>query len=151
MSTPDQFMDKINTYSEKFNSVLDDFSSSYVNYQLNPGYSENQNIYSNNKAIIDALNADLFVATNNIQTNIDTLTGLISDLNTKIASQKTINTDLKSTLNQVSATGNGADLLIGEASDLYKMQRLSNITLAIGIFLILVTLFKVFSYPRTAV
>jgi hypothetical protein len=93
------------------------------------------------------LQADVFVATNDIQRNIDTLNSLITDLNAKISTEKTNNTTLKSQLSQLTSSSNGADSLIGESSELYKMQWLSNVTLFIGIFLILITLFKVFSKP----
>ena len=151
MESPDQILDKLNAYTSKFYSALDDFSDSYINYKLYPGYSENQNIYANNKAILESLQADVFVATNDVQRNIDTLNGLITDLNAKINIEKTKNTTLKSQLSQLMSSSNGADLLIGEASELYKMQWLSNVTLFIGIFLVLITLFKVFSQPIVSV
>jgi len=147
MESPDQIFDKLNAYTSKFYSALDDFSNSYINYKLYPGYSENENIYANNKAILESLQADVFVATNDVQRNIDTLNSLITDLNAKIATEKTKNTTLKSQLSQLMSSSNGADSLIGESSELYKMQWLSNVTLFIGICLILITLFKVFSKP----
>ena len=133
MDTPDQIINKLNTYTDKFYSVLDDFSNSYINYKMYPEYNEHSNIYANNKAIIESLQADVFIATNDVQQNIDTLNGLIDKLNAK---------------SQITSSGNGSDLLIGESTDLYKMQRLSNIALAIGIFLILLILFKVYSAPK---
>ena len=148
MDTPDQIINKLNTYTDKFYSVLDDFSNSYINYKMYPEYNEHSNIYANNKAIIESLQADVFIATNDVQQNIDTLNGLIEDLNAKINAEKTKNTGLKSKLSQITSSGNGSDLLIGESTDLYKMQRLSNIALAIGIFLILLILFKVYSAPK---
>jgi peptidoglycan hydrolase CwlO-like protein len=147
MESPDQILDKLNAYTSKFYSALDDFSNSYINYKLYPGYSENENIYANNKAILESLQADVFVATNDVQRNIDTLNGLITDLNSKISAEKTKNATLKSQLSQLMSSSNGANSLIGESSELYKIQWLSNITLFIGIFLVLITLFKVFKKP----
>jgi peptidoglycan hydrolase CwlO-like protein len=147
MESPDQILDKLNAYTSKFYSALDDFSNSYINYKLYPGYSENENIYANNKAILESLQADVFVATNDVQRNIDTLNGLITDLNSKISAEKNKNATLKSQLSQLMSSSNGANSLIGESSELYKMQWMSNITLFIGIFLVLITLFKVFKKP----
>uniref|UniRef100_A0A6C0K084 Uncharacterized protein n=1 Tax=viral metagenome TaxID=1070528 RepID=A0A6C0K084_9ZZZZ len=147
MESPDQILDKLNAYTSKFYSALDDFSNSYINYKLYPGYSENENIYANNKAILESLQADVFVATNDVQRNIETLNGLITDLNSKISAEKTKNATLKSQLSQLISSSNGANSLIGESSELYKIQWLSNITLFIGIFLVLITLFKVFKKP----
>ena len=84
MDTPDQIINKLNTYTDKFYSVLDDFSNSYINYKMYPEYNEHANIYANNKAIIESLQADVFIATNDVQQNIDTLNGLIDKLNAKI-------------------------------------------------------------------
>jgi peptidoglycan hydrolase CwlO-like protein len=147
MESPDQILDKLNAYTSKFYSALDDFSNSYKNYKLYPGYSENENIYANNKAILESLQADVFVATNDVQRNIDTLNDLITDLNSKISTEKNKNTTLQSQLSQLMSNSNGAESLIGESSELYKMQWLSNVTLFIGIFLVLITLFKVFKKP----
>ena len=145
MESPDQIIDKLNAYTSKFYSALDDFSNSYINYKLYPGYSENENIYANNKAILESLKADVFVVTNDVQKNIETLNGLIADLNSKLSIEKTKNEELKNQLTQLTSGSNGTDLLIGESSELYKMQWMYNITLFIGIFLVLITLFKVFS------
>lgn len=147
MESPDQIFDKLDAYTSKFYSALDDFSNSYINYKLYPGYSENQNIYANNKAILESLQADVFVATNDVQRNINSLNLLISDLNSKISTEKTKNAKLKSQLSQLMSSSNGANSLIGESSELYKMQWLSNITLFIGIFLVVIIIFKVFSKP----
>jgi len=146
-SFSDSIQDKIITVNDRFYSALDDFSNSYINYKLYPGYSENENIYANNKAILESLQADVFVATNDVQRNIDTLNGLITDLNSKISAEKNKNATLKSQLSQLMSSSNGANSLIGESSELYKMQWMSNITLFIGIFLVLITLFKVFKKP----
>lgn len=151
MESPDQILDKLNAYTSKFYSALDDFSNSYINYKLHPGYSENENIYANNKAILESLQADVFVATNDVQRNIDTLNGLIIDLNSKISAEKRKNATLKSQLSQLMSSSNGANSLIGESSELYKMQWMSNIALFIGIFLILITLFKVFKKPVVSI
>jgi len=147
MESSDNILEKLNAYKSKFYSALDDFSDSYVNYKLYPGYSENENIYANNKAILESLQADVFITTNDIQRNIDTLNTLIDDLNIKISAEKSNNKTLLSQLSQLTSSSNGADSLIGESTELYKKQWLSNVTLLIGVFLILTTLFKVFSKP----
>jgi hypothetical protein len=54
---------------------------------------------------------------------------------------------LKAQLSQLTSSSSGADLLIGETSEMYKIQWLSNITMFIGIFLFLITLFKVYVKP----
>jgi hypothetical protein len=106
-----------------------------------------ENIYANNKAILESLQADVFIKTNDVQQNINTLNSLIADLNAKLSPEKTKNTNLKAQLSQLTSSSSGADLLIGETSEMYKIQWLSNITMFIGFFLVLITLFKVYVKP----
>ena len=137
--------DKINAISQKFYSALDDFSNSYVNYKLYPGQSEYQQIYANSQGVIDALQADMFVASNDVQNNIDNLNKLISDLNTKIATEKSKNAELKRQLAVVSSDSNGSGLLINQSQTLYFDKYVANSTLAIGILIVFATTFTVFS------
>ena len=150
MESPQQILDNLNTYTNNFYSALDEYTNSYVNYQLYPQYNETQNIYNNNVANLESLQADVFVATNNVQQNINTLNQLIADLDAKLTAAKATNSDLNAQLTQLLASSNGADILIGESTELYKMQWLSNSTLFVGIFLVLYVLFKVYA-PRTQV
>ena len=144
METPTQLLYKLNTYSQNFTSILDDFSNSYINYKLYPDYTEYENIYSNHKSNLDSLQADVFIATNDVQKNIDTLNSLINDLNIKLNTEKDNNKILKNTLSQISSDGNGSELLFSESKDLYKMQKIYNIILISAIFLIIFLLFKVY-------
>jgi peptidoglycan hydrolase CwlO-like protein len=151
MSTySDTILDKLNESSEKFYSALDDYSDSYVNYKLYPDYPEYQRIYANNRANIEALQADVFVATNNVQQNIDNLNSLIEDLNQKMSSEKTKNNELKSTLSEILSSSNGSSLLINQSRSLYLEQYISNITLVVGILVIFLSLFKVYSPKQLA-
>jgi hypothetical protein len=142
---------KLNTINDKFYSALDDFSNSYINYKMFPGQNEYQQIYLNAKGIIESLQADVFIATNEVQNNIDNLTDLISDLNTKISSEKSKNTLLKSKLNEVSSDSNGSGLLLNESLTLYFNKNLSNITMTIGIIIVFITTFTVYSQNKQTV
>lgn len=137
--------DKINAISQKFYSALDDFSNSYVNYKLYPGQNEYQQIYANSQGVIDALQADIFIASNDVQNNIDNLNALIADLNNKIAKEKSKNESLKSQLSAVSSDSNGSGLLINQSQTLYFDRYVSNVTLAVGILIVFATTFTVFS------
>jgi hypothetical protein len=137
--------DKINAISQKFYSALDDFSNSYVNYKLYPDQSEYQQIYANSQGVIDALQADMFVASNDFQNNVDKLNTLISDLNSKIEKEKSKNYVLKKQLSAVSSESNGSGLLINQSQTLYFDRYVSNTTLAVGILIVFATTFTVFS------
>jgi hypothetical protein len=140
----DNFLNKLKTYSEKFHSALDDFSNAYINYKLYPQYDEHKNTFLNYKGIIESLQAEVFISTNDVQKNIDNLTEMTRELNKKINSVKKNNTDLQKYLNDITNDSNGSKLLIDQSKSLYIEKYISNITLLIGSIILLVTLFKVY-------
>jgi hypothetical protein len=145
MSTfSDVMSTKLNTINNKFYSALDDFSSSYVNSKLYPG-GESQKIFLNNQGIIDSLQAELFIATNDIQSNIDNLTSVLLNLNAKIESEKAKNVTLNSQFTSVSSQSNGSSLLVNESDNLYFDRYISNATFIVGIILGFIITFRVFS------
>ena len=148
MSTfSDVMSTKLNTINNKFYSALDDFSSSYVNSKLYPG-GESQKIFLNNQGIIDSLQAELFIATNDIQSNIDNLTSVLLNLNAKIESEKAKNVTLNSQFTSVSSQSNGSSLLVNESDNLYFDRYISNATFIVGIILGFIITFRVFSVKK---
>jgi hypothetical protein len=146
MSTySDAILSKLETTTQKFNSALDDFSSSYLNYKMDPDYNEYQRIYINAQGVIDALQADVFIATNDVQKNVDNLNKLITDLNKKIAAEKIKQTALNAQLSQISSNSNGSGLLALQSKTLYFDKYVYNTTLIIGILILFYSLFKVYS------
>ena len=149
LNTPSQMFQQLTTTTEQFNSVLGDYTTSSINYNNNPNYPEYEQTYDTNAAIIQKLQADLFVTSNDVTTDIATLNGLISTLEIQIDAQKVLNAKLIPQVKQTLSTQNGSDLLIDENTELYKNQYLSNVTLGIGILLLFYTSFKVFKKQIT--
>jgi hypothetical protein len=146
MSTySDAILSKLESNTQRFNSALDDFSNSYLNYKMYPNYNEYQQIYANAQGVIDAMQADVFISTNDVQKNIDNLNKLIADLNAKIAGEKTKQTKIKEQLNNVTSDSNGSGLLALQSSTLYFDKYVYNITLIIGILVLFYSLFKVYA------
>jgi len=146
MSTySDAILSKLETITQKFDSSLDDLSESYLNYKMYPEYNEYERMYSNTSGIIDSLQADVFVSTNDVQRNIDNLNRLISDLNKKIASEKIKQTKLKAELVNINSQANGSGLLTIQSKTLYFDNYVYNITLIVGIIILFYSLFKVYS------
>jgi hypothetical protein len=137
-------LNKLQTIGEKFSSALDDFSNSYVNYKLYPEYKDYEKIYSNSKRIIEQLQADLFVTTNDVQNNIDQLNKILKNINKEIDSEKTKNIKLIKYLKDITSDSDSSDLLMNESKSLYVKKYISNITLLIGSILLLFSLFKVY-------
>ena len=156
MSTySDAILSKLQTTTQRFNSSLDDFSSSYLNYKMYPNYNEYRQIYANAQGVLDSLQAEVFISTNDVQRNLETLNTLIKNLNEKIAIEKTKQTTLKSQLSGVTSDSNGSGLLKIQSTTLYFDKYVYNTTLIIGISILFYSLFKVYSkkplqqMPRT--
>jgi hypothetical protein len=155
MSTySDEILNRLQTNTEKFYSALDDFSSSYLNYKMYPDYSEYRQIYANSQGVVESLQADLFISTNDVEKNIGELNKLISNLNTKLITEKEKYAKLTSDLTSVNADSNGSGLLSMQSKTLYFDKYVYNITLIVGILVLFYSLFKVYSIkiqqmPRT--
>ena len=157
-TVPIDFKTILNTYAEQFPSVLDDFKQSFVNYNKymeltsltttanSTAITSNEysNIYNSNKANVDKLFSNLFVTTNELENDINTLIGEISNLEDKVDIEKNTNDDLKKQLLQLESSDNGADILISDSKKMYIQQYVSNITLFVGILLLGGGLFVIF-------
>jgi hypothetical protein len=142
MSTySDEILNRLQTNTEKFYSALDDFSSSYLNYKMHPDYSEYSQIYANSQGVIESLQAELFISTNDVEKNIGELNKLISNLNTKLITEKEKYAKLTSELNSVNADANGSELLSIQSKTLYFDKYVYNITLIVGILVLFYSLF----------
>jgi hypothetical protein len=146
MSTySDAILSKLETTTQKFNSSLDDFSSSYLNYKMYPEYNEYRQIYANAQGVIDSLQAEVFISTNDVEKNIENLNTFIKNLNAKITIEKTKQATLTSELSGVNSDSNGSGLLTIQSKTLYFDKYVYNITLIVGILILFYSLFKVYS------
>ena len=91
------------------------------------------------------MQAELFISTNDVEKNIEELNKLISNLNNKLTTEKEKNVKLNRELTSVNADSNGSGLLALQSKTLYSEKYIYNITLFIGICLLLYTIFKVYS------
>ena len=135
-------------YQEKMHAILDDLSSSYINYKLHPEYNENQSIYANTKGNVESLEASVFTLTNSFQKQIDQLNQHGSALNRALQEEKVKNQELERLLSQTLTSTDGSELLMNESSDLYKMQRITNIGMIIGILGGAAIMMKVYSVKQ---
>jgi len=87
----------------------------------------------------------MFLATNDVEKNIDNLNKLITDLNKKIAAEKIKQTAIKTRLSEISSNSNGSGLLALQSKTLYFDKYVYNTTLIIGILILFYSLFKVYS------
>jgi len=139
----------LKTYNEQIGPLLDEYKKGYINYHTNPDNDEYSRIFSVASGNFNTLNKDLFVTTNDIQSQIDNLNKQLSDLDTKISSEKTKNDNLVSQLKDLEGTGKGSIVMNKNSKELYRQQYISNWDMVLGILIILGALTMVFRKPPT--
>ena len=145
LTKPQVFLSQINTLKEKLPSILDDFKKYYVFYNKNPEYNEYQQIFENIKGNLQNLNSELFMTTNNIEKDTETINTKLQKINIAISKEKIKNKQLKKNLGIVEKKYNGSDELISDYKEIYNLDYLNNFALFFGILslgIILATKFK---------
>jgi len=140
-----QFEEKINTIKIQFFSALDDFKKYYVYYNKNPEVDEFQNYYLNSKSQLQNMSRDLFLATNNIDKNIENLDTQMSEVSVKLDDEKNLNGELMKILSKLENTQTGSEILIDNSKYSYNAQYYNNWEIFVGILIVsglLVKLFK---------
>jgi predicted RNase H-like nuclease (RuvC/YqgF family) len=144
------FFTKINTLTSKFPSLLDDFKKSYIQFNMNPNINEYRNIYSKMKSGLEHINNEVVSTSETLQKKIQKLLELITILDEKLLEEKELNQDLTMAWEHTQGTDSGSQLMIDDSKELYRLQRLANIDIILGIILMIVLLFRVFRSSTTS-
>ncbi len=136
-----QFNDKINTIRTQFFSALDDFKKYYVYYNKNPEVNEFQNYYVNSKGQLQNMSRDLFLTTNNIDKNIETLDQQMSAVSAQLDDEKKLNKEMMELIANLENTQNGSEVLIDDSKERYNQQWTRNAEMLLCIIFISVRLF----------
>ena len=147
LTKPQFFLSQINTLKEKLPSILDDFKKYYVFYNKNPEYNEYQQIFENIKGNLQNINSELFMTTNNIEKDTESINDRLQKINALIAKEKIKNRQLKRRLGIVEKKYNGSDELISDYKEMYNLDYLTNFSLFYGIVLLGVMLASKFKGP----
>lgn len=139
-----KFNEKITTLSLQFFSALDDYIKYYVYYHKNPEVNEFQNYYINSKSQVQSLSKDIYLITNNIYNNIESLDNEMSLIAIKLEEEKKKNTKLTNTLKNLENTQNGSVLLIDDSKNEYNQQYYYNWELFFGILIVCGLIGKIF-------
>ena len=107
----ERYNEKINSLSEQFFSVLDDFTKYYVFYNKNPEVNEYQQIYLNNKSQLQNLNKNVFLLTNDIEKDIEKLNYIVTRLNAKLGDEKDLNGELLHLFGNLKNTTNSSSVM----------------------------------------
>jgi hypothetical protein len=145
-----QFDEKINNLKTQFFSALDDFKKYYVYYNKNPEVSEFQNYYVNSKGQLQTMSSDMFLITNDIDTNIEILDKSMASIAVTLENEKKLNGELMKLLSNLENTQNGSEILIDDSKDSYNIQYYYNWEIFIGVVILSSMLVKLFkSAPLT--
>ena len=136
LTKPQFFLSQINTLKEKLPSILDDFKKYYVFYNKNPEYNEYQQIFENIKGNLQNINSELFMTTNNIEKDTESINDRLQKINALIAKEKKKNRQLKRRLGIVEKKYNGSDELISDYKEMYNLDYLTNFALFFGVILL---------------
>jgi midasin (ATPase involved in ribosome maturation) len=139
-----QFNEKINNIKSQFFSALDDFKKYYVYYNKNPEVNEFQNYYVNSKGQLQNLSRDLFLTTNNIDKNIETLDKSMSSISAQLDDEKKLNKEMMKLIASLENTQNGSEILIDDSKSNYNEQYINNWEIFIGILFVSILLGKLF-------
>jgi hypothetical protein len=136
-----EFNEKINTIKSQFFSALDDFKKYYVFFNKNPEVNEFQNYYVNSKGQLQNMSRDLFLITNNIDKNIDTLDQQMAAISAQLDDEKKLNKEMMALVSNLENTQNGSEVLIDDSKERYNQQWIRNIEMFLCIIFISVRLF----------
>jgi DNA repair ATPase RecN len=145
LTKPQVFLSQINTLKEKLPSILDDFKKYYVFYNKNPEYNEYQQIFENIKGNLQNVNSELFMTTNNIEKNTESINDRLQEINALIKKEKIKNSQLKKRLGIVEKKYNGSDELISDYKEIYNLDYLNNFALFYGMILLGIVMASKFS------
>jgi hypothetical protein len=140
LTKPPVFLSKINNLKEKLPSILEDFVKYYVFYSKNPEYNEYQQIFENIKGNLQNINSELFMTSNNIEKDTETINNRLHKINALIAKEKIKNRQLKRKLGIVEKKYNGSDELISDYKEIYNLDYLTNFALIYGVIMLTVVM-----------
>ena len=142
MTLPADYAKQLNNLVTSFPSIMATFQNSYIIYNSNPGTTEYDHIYAQNKGYVDTANAALFTLTNNIQSSIDGINDQITKLDKILKTEKKSNEQAHKKLDEKNGRETGAEELIEESKEEYKYQYIKNITLMFGNVLLIYFIYK---------
>ena len=144
MSTSQIYYDKLNTFSQKFPEILDEFKRNYVIYNQHPEFQEYENAFSNTKGSLSSINKELFMLTNDVQSNINVLNKESDNITDELSKLKETNEELKLKLSGSTGTNSAADEMNADAKEQFKYQYIKNLSMILGNGLLVFALYTLF-------
>ena len=135
----------LESYTDRFEELLDGYVIAYVNEKMVPDAEEYQTTFTQIDDGIDTVNNNLFVKKNNIHTSINEINGRIQEKTKELTGLKDDNEEYKRKLANVIGKENASFLLTGDSFEIYKYQYIINWTMILAIVVLIRTLYKSFN------
>ena len=142
---PNHYVEKVHTLQKQLPFILDDFKKYFVLYNKDTNYPEYQNMFETVKSYLTTLSSDLFVVSNEVDSNIDKVGNLFNKIGELIKKEKQHNIKLKRSLGMVEQKANSSDEMIDNYNEMYDAEYLQNWGLAISILVAGVCISKSFA------
>jgi chromosome segregation ATPase len=142
---PEKFSQKLESLKQQLPPILDDYTKYSVLYNKNPDYNEYQQSFNRIQGNLNQFNSELFMLSNNVQSETDNINKYLNELNTLISIEKTTNVDLKKQLANIESENNATTEMIINYKEMYNNGYLRNWGLLLSIVLAGFAISKVYS------
>jgi hypothetical protein len=122
---------QINSKSNEFSTILDNFTNSFVNYYKNLDSTSSQNNFDLAKNNLSDEITKMYQLKKSIMTSLSGVNTSINDLEQKLGVGEGKINDLSDDYQE--QTGDGSKMLVNDAKEKYKIQYVANITMFLGI------------------
>ena len=146
---PESFYNELDTFKNQMPAFLADFTTNFVNYNLNPQNNEYENAFRHDKNILNSINSNIIKLVTNIEKKTLGLNHRLEELYVLINEAKIENRELKIKLGILDNENETSYELINDYKELYRLSYLRNWGLAICIVIACFSIMKV--YPSTHV
>jgi hypothetical protein len=142
---PEKFNQKLESLKKQLPPILDDYNVYSVLYNKNPDYNEYQQTFNRIQGNLNQLNSELFMLSNNVQSETDKMNKYLNQLNTLITIEKSKRTDLKKKLGNIESDNNATTEMIINYKEMYNNDYLRNWGLLLSVVLAGFAISKVYS------
>jgi chromosome segregation ATPase len=142
---PENFNQKLESLKQQLPPILDDYNKYSVLYNKNPDYNEYQQSFDIIQGNLNQFNSEVFMLSNNVQSETDKINKYLNQLNRLISFEKTTRSDLKKQLGNVESDNNATTEMIINYKEMYNNGYLRNWGLLLSIVLAGFAISKVYS------
>jgi hypothetical protein len=144
MSEPINFGSQIDALEQPYPGYLDNFKEYYVLTKQFPNDDSYTRGYECSTANMQKAASDLFVISNNIQSEIEKMKQNTITLNMGIKEEKGRITELQRRYENATGEVGGAQTMISDSKKVYVIQYISNVSIFLGIILAGIIISKTF-------